>query len=258
MERQEPVDQHSHPALALLAARPDIFARQGSVVATWRRRGTRTYGPYFRLAYRDSGRQTSIYLGREDKPNNLVQEVRQKLALLQGPFRHCRALDRLRRHISAALRVQKAKLDAQLRPFGLRLKGFEVRGCAPAPYVVASPPSSDQSAAAHGPANSDSIPRAAVLRAAERRNARSPPRPRHDWKRSWPLAASKKPLRNNPTDLRQNDSDGFSNKTGNASVGNALRGVPGSDGTEPVPYSARHGATGFVFKTHQENASTHF
>ncbi len=95
---------------------------------TWRRRGARTYGPYFRLAYRDCGRQASIYLGREDKPNNLVHEVRRKLALLQSPFRRCRALDRLRRRVSAALRVQKARLNAQLRPFGLRLQGFEVRG----------------------------------------------------------------------------------------------------------------------------------
>jgi hypothetical protein len=46
--------------LALLAARPEVFARQGSVVASWRRRGTRTYGPYYRLIYREGGRQRSI------------------------------------------------------------------------------------------------------------------------------------------------------------------------------------------------------
>jgi hypothetical protein len=43
-------------------------------------------------------------------------------------LRHCRALDRLRRHVSAALRLHKTRLDAQLRPFGLRLEGFEIRG----------------------------------------------------------------------------------------------------------------------------------
>jgi hypothetical protein len=128
LEPQQPVDQLPHPALVLLAVRPDIFTRQGSVAATWRCRGARTYGPYYRLAYRDSGRQTSIYLGRDGQTSNIVQQAREKLAALQKPFRHCRALDRLRRHAAAALRLHKAKLDAQLRPFGLRLKGFEVRG----------------------------------------------------------------------------------------------------------------------------------
>jgi len=39
VEIQEVADQQTHPAPALIAARPDIFARQGSVVATSRRRG---------------------------------------------------------------------------------------------------------------------------------------------------------------------------------------------------------------------------
>jgi hypothetical protein len=114
-----------HPALALLDARPDIFARRGSVVATSRRRGTRTYGPYYRLSYRDGGRQQSIYLGRASE---LVEQVRRKLDALQKPLRQRRAIYRLRRQVSAALRVQKTRLDARLRHFGLRLKGFEVRG----------------------------------------------------------------------------------------------------------------------------------
>jgi len=41
-----------------------MFARQGSAAAAWRRRGTRTYGPYYRLNYREDGRQQSVYLGR--------------------------------------------------------------------------------------------------------------------------------------------------------------------------------------------------
>jgi hypothetical protein len=133
----------THPALAILAARPDLFSRQGSVVASWRRRGTRTYGPYYRLAYRDAGRQKSIYLGCEDaapaaRPApSLVQEVRRRLALLQTPRRRCRVLDRLRRHISAALRIQKIRLNIQLRPLGLHLKGFEVRGWRTAPLRYA-------------------------------------------------------------------------------------------------------------------------
>jgi hypothetical protein len=124
-DRTTAAPTNAHLALLLLAARPDIFARQGSVVPTWRRRGTRTYGPYYRLSYRDAGRQQSLYLGRAGE---LVQQVRRKLDALQNPLRQRRALDRLRRHVSASLQVQKTRLDARLRPFGLRLQGFEVRG----------------------------------------------------------------------------------------------------------------------------------
>ena len=125
MEIQELVDQQIRPALQLIAARPDIFARQGAVVATWRRRGTRTYGPYYSLSYRDGNRQHAIYLGRA---GGMVEQVHRQLDTLQKPLRQRRALDRLRRQVCAALRVQKTRLDARLRPFGLRLQGFEVRG----------------------------------------------------------------------------------------------------------------------------------
>ena len=36
-----------------------IFAQNGSVVATYRNRGTKRYGPYYRVAYRVDGRQCS-------------------------------------------------------------------------------------------------------------------------------------------------------------------------------------------------------
>ena len=125
MEIQEFVDQQTHPALARLAARPDIFTRQGSVAATWRRRGTQTYGPYYRLSYRDGGSQHAVYLGRA---GDLVEQVRRKLDILQRSLRQHRAVDRLRRQVRASLRVQKLRVSALLCPFGLRLKGFEVRG----------------------------------------------------------------------------------------------------------------------------------
>jgi hypothetical protein len=128
LEIQEVVDQQIHPALVLIPARPDTFARQGSVVATWRRRGTQTYGPYYRLSYRDGGRQHAIYLGRAGGGCDLVEQVRRRLDALQQPLRQRRAVDRLRRQVGASLRVQKLRVGALLRPFGLRLQGFEVRG----------------------------------------------------------------------------------------------------------------------------------
>ncbi len=40
-----------------------LFSRQGTVIATWRDYHGRKLGPYYRLAWRDSGRQCSLYLG---------------------------------------------------------------------------------------------------------------------------------------------------------------------------------------------------
>jgi len=39
MEIQSSVDQHARPALALIGPLPELLARQGSVVATWRATG---------------------------------------------------------------------------------------------------------------------------------------------------------------------------------------------------------------------------
>jgi hypothetical protein len=134
MENRKGADQHPHPALALLAARPEQFARQGSVVASWRRRGTRTYGPYYRLIYREEGRQRSIYLGRA---GGLVEAICGRLLALQAPLRAHRAAERTRRHAAALVRASKAQLNLCLRPWGLRLQGFEVRGWRTSPIWAA-------------------------------------------------------------------------------------------------------------------------
>lgn len=125
MEIRTFVDQLPHAAIRLIGARPDLFARQGAVVAAWRRRNGKTFGPYYRLTYRQDARQRSIYLGRAGP---LVVEVRRRLAALQRPLRQQRLHARLRRRIRSALRLQKRRCAALLRPYGLRLKGFEVRG----------------------------------------------------------------------------------------------------------------------------------
>ena len=112
-------------ALALIAARPDIFARQGYVAAGYRRRGGKTFGPYYSLRYRENGQQRSIYLGRQ---RERVEQVRRALAVVQRPWIQRRTPNRLTRSIRASLRVHKQRLDALLRPLGLHLKVFEVRG----------------------------------------------------------------------------------------------------------------------------------
>ena len=125
MENRRPDDQLDHPALRLIAARPELFHRQGHVAATWRRRGGKTFGPYYRLSYREDGRQRSLYLGRGGA---LVDRVREALAALQQALLQSRAIHRLERQIRASLRAEKLHVNALLRPYGLRLKGFEVRG----------------------------------------------------------------------------------------------------------------------------------
>ena len=125
MENQPLADQHLHAALTRIAGRPDLFARQGSVAASWRRRGARVYGPYYSLIYREEGRQRSLYLGRAGA---LVEEVRRQLATLQAPRRARRLAERCRRQAATALRASKAQVNLGLRSWGLRLQGFEVRG----------------------------------------------------------------------------------------------------------------------------------
>jgi hypothetical protein len=120
-----PANQLNHAALRLLSDRPDLFFHQGHVAATWRYRNGQRFGPYYRLAYRLDGRQHSIYLGRAGE---LVDRVRQQLASLQLARIEHRAVRRLERDVRRALHAEKLHMNALLRPYGLRLKGFEIRG----------------------------------------------------------------------------------------------------------------------------------
>lgn len=109
----------------MIRMRPELFMRQGAVVAAWRTYRQRKLGPYFHLVFRDEGRQKSIYLGR---PGPLVDEVRQLLAAVQGPLRRRRQFDRTRRQAMAAFRLSNLNLGRLLAPLGLRMKGLQIRG----------------------------------------------------------------------------------------------------------------------------------
>jgi hypothetical protein len=125
LENQQIDPQQPHRALAWIQANPGLFARYGTLIIDWRRRGDRRCGPYYRLRYRDGRRVRSIYLGR-DGP--LVEQVRQALAAAQGPWQRRRDYQRQRREIVASLRAHKGLLDRRLRLLGLHLQGYEVRG----------------------------------------------------------------------------------------------------------------------------------
>jgi hypothetical protein len=125
LENSKPADQPPHPALELIASRPDLFSRQGYLTATFRRRNGKSFGPYYLLNYREDGRLYSVYLGR---PGELVEQVRQALDARHRPVTHYRLFDRLAKQIRASLRIEKIRVRVLLCPFGLRLKGSEVRG----------------------------------------------------------------------------------------------------------------------------------
>jgi hypothetical protein len=96
-----------------------LLARQGSICATWRKRGNKRVGPYFSLRYFENGVRQCIYLGQSPE---LVQQVRRLLFDLQ--FK--RISRRLKSTIRKSLRLQKANLQNHLRANGYHLKGNEI------------------------------------------------------------------------------------------------------------------------------------
>ena len=104
LAKTQMVDQLDHAAIRLVSARRELFARQGSVVASYRYRTGRRFGPYYRLAYRDGGRQGSVYLGRAAA---VVARVRHMLHDLQHLLR---------------LRRMYARVDRQGRGFAGQLR----------------------------------------------------------------------------------------------------------------------------------------
>ena len=124
-QNEPTVTPPQHKALQLLEANPRLFAQQGSVVATWRKYGEKKLGPYWRLVYREEGRQRTVYLGRF---GTLVRLVRARLRHLQQYRDLRRFINRTVRQTKASLRTVKQDLAMRLRRWGLRLKGWEVRG----------------------------------------------------------------------------------------------------------------------------------
>ena len=102
-----------------------IFAQNGSVVATYRTRGTKRYGPYYRVAYRAAGRQCSVYIGRCKR---LAIRARKLLARLQRPRDYRRLCRRANRERKAATRQVIRWWQHTIRSYGFDLRGCEIRG----------------------------------------------------------------------------------------------------------------------------------
>ena len=125
MENRNSVDQKFRDLSKRLKSRPDIFTRQGAVVESWRKYDGRTRGPYYRISYRDGGKQHSIYLGQS---RQFANRIRKLLAEIQSPVRRQRELDQISSHARAELRKQKKRWNHDLSQAGLYAKGYEVRG----------------------------------------------------------------------------------------------------------------------------------
>jgi hypothetical protein len=123
------VDEHTDPRFRRIAQRilthAETIAREGTIVASWCWRGGHRLGPYWRIAFRDRGRQKSIYLGRSEP---LLRQVRQLLVDLKQPQRQEKSLCLLHRQARAELRRRKALWDRDLRARGLYTRGYAVRG----------------------------------------------------------------------------------------------------------------------------------
>ena len=130
MEFQRSDDQKKYAILRqrvddLLAALPADISTQGSIVKSWRSYRGRRLGPYFRLAYRNGGRQRSLYLGADAE---LAAEVRQRLAQRQAAHRLSLMLHRQKQLVRKSLARHKNAWRRELAAVGLLLKGNEIRG----------------------------------------------------------------------------------------------------------------------------------
>jgi hypothetical protein len=125
LENRGDGDQRRNRIREFLAANAALFARQGTVVETWRVSKGRRLGPYYQLRYRIDGRQCRKYLGSDV---GFAAEVREELQRLQSGMRESRELRRLRISVRRELDRQHAIMDGELRPLGLRRQGNEIRG----------------------------------------------------------------------------------------------------------------------------------
>jgi hypothetical protein len=108
-----------------LAAHAEHLRRNGSIVAKFRTRHGKRFGPYAMLTCRDAqGRQRAIYLGSEE----LVGKARTALAALRAPRRQAKVLARARQALRRGHRAARTWLAAELQQLGLHLQGSEVRG----------------------------------------------------------------------------------------------------------------------------------
>jgi hypothetical protein len=121
----------------ILDTHPSIFKTQGAIVSGWRYRDGKTFGPYYRLVWREDGQQKSFHLGGE---GDLVEFARQYLRVLRAPRRREQAIERTMCRLRAARREALGRVDKELSMIGLRRKGSEIRRLHPASKLATRSP----------------------------------------------------------------------------------------------------------------------
>jgi hypothetical protein len=119
------VDQKSHDLLRFLAEHSDLFAVQGSVQESYRWYQGRQLGPFFRLSFRQAGKQRSRYLGRDPA---LAAQIESRLQELQAPLVTARQIERSLAEHRRQLKLAKVEFRRHVEAHQLRLQGNEVRG----------------------------------------------------------------------------------------------------------------------------------
>jgi hypothetical protein len=123
-QNRDPNDQREE-ILAKVMAHREVLACQGAVAETWRSCGGRKFGPYYRLAWLEDGRQRSIYLGASEE---LAQEVRRLLDEFQSHMRRQRTWRQQLAQVRKAFREHQRQWRRELRAHGLYARGLTVRG----------------------------------------------------------------------------------------------------------------------------------
>jgi hypothetical protein len=106
------------------AHRP-LLATPGAIVATWRTYQGHRLGPYYRLAYRENGRQQSRDLGC---CKELVARVRGTLADFQRRLQESKVMRGLIHAAKRAWHLCELRLRVQLSAVGIQMQGWELRG----------------------------------------------------------------------------------------------------------------------------------
>ena len=135
MKILDSVDQRRQRLEQFLTAYRSQLTQQGTIVASWRRRGEVRLGPYYRLVCRDGlGRQHAVYLGTDGV---LVALARQAVAEMQQPRKQHRQLAELRRSVRQQKRQAQQEVDQQLSQLGLHRRGHEIHGTSHPKALVA-------------------------------------------------------------------------------------------------------------------------
>lgn len=125
MEIGTSVDQRRKKIERFFAEHHDEICRQGTVVATYRRRSGQRLGPYYRLTCRVGARQVAVYLGADE---NLVRSIRERLSQLQWARTTEKRIANVRRVLRRQARLARKIVDVELAHLGLHRQGNEIRG----------------------------------------------------------------------------------------------------------------------------------